>query len=74
MRLTFLRKLAPKMLQSCISALGIEGLFAHSLSTDTIKRDKPDPRTYQPGRGCFRVTFGEYSVRTNRRMFLALTV
>jgi 2-haloacid dehalogenase len=52
-RLAFLTNLSPTMLQGCISASGIKGLFEHALSTDAIRSYKPDPRTYQLGVDAF---------------------
>jgi 2-haloacid dehalogenase len=38
-----------RMLDSCIRSAGIENMFDHVLSTDTVKTYKPDPRAYQLG-------------------------
>jgi 2-haloacid dehalogenase len=46
MRLAFLSNFTPQMLAVCTMAGGLEGLFKHQFSTDTIKTYKPDPRAY----------------------------
>jgi 2-haloacid dehalogenase len=46
-RLAFLSNATPKILDSGIRGSGLEGLFEHVLSTDTIRTFKPDPRAYQ---------------------------
>jgi 2-haloacid dehalogenase len=45
-RLAFLSNSTPDALAARTKASGLEGLFEHQLSTDTIKTYKPDPRAY----------------------------
>ncbi|TXL80287.1 haloacid dehalogenase type II [Vineibacter terrae] len=46
-RLAFLSNMTERMLQAAIHSAGLEGLFEHVLSTDTLRTYKPDPRAYQ---------------------------
>jgi 2-haloacid dehalogenase len=49
MRLALLSNLTPMMMQSCVKASGLNGLFEAELSTDRVRAFKPDPRTYNMG-------------------------
>ena len=55
LRLAFLSNFTPRMLAAAIQSSGLEGLFEHVLSTDTLKTYKPDPRAYQMGLDAFRL-------------------
>lgn len=48
-RLAFLSNMTRKMLEAGIKNSGLEGMFEHVLSTDSIKSYKPDPKAYQLG-------------------------
>jgi 2-haloacid dehalogenase len=48
-RLALLSNFTPGMLDGCIKASRLEGLFDHVLSTDDGRTYKPDPRAYQLG-------------------------
>jgi 2-haloacid dehalogenase len=47
--LAILSNLSPAMLDGCIEAGGLEGVFKHVISTDTAQTYKPDPRAYELG-------------------------
>jgi 2-haloacid dehalogenase len=47
LRLAFLSNMTAQMLEAGITHAGLEGVFAHVLSTDQIRTYKPDPRAYQ---------------------------
>jgi len=49
LRLAFLTNLTPAMLRSCVTGSGLEKVFDFQLSTDNVKRFKPDPATYAMG-------------------------
>lgn len=49
LRLAFLSNMTPRLLDANIKSAGLEGLFEHVLSTDTVKTYKPDPRAYHLG-------------------------
>jgi 2-haloacid dehalogenase len=46
-RLAFLSNMTAQMLEAGITHAGLEGVFAHVLSTDQRRTYKPDPRAYQ---------------------------
>ncbi|HLH51230.1 MAG TPA: haloacid dehalogenase type II, partial [Roseiarcus sp.] len=48
-RLSFLSNFTPDMLDGCIRAAGLGGLFEKIVSTDAAKTYKPDRRAYQLG-------------------------
>jgi 2-haloacid dehalogenase len=52
-RLAFLSNATPAILQAGIRNSGLEGIFEHVLSTDSIKTYKPDPRTYRMAMDAF---------------------
>ena len=54
-RLAFLSNATPKILDAGINNSGLEDIFEHVLSTDTIKTYKPDPRAYQMGIDAFKL-------------------
>ena len=43
------------MLDSAIKSSGLEGIFEPSLSTDSVRVYKPDPRAYQMGIDAFNL-------------------
>jgi 2-haloacid dehalogenase len=47
LRLAFLSNMTVQMLEAGITNAGLDGVFAHVLSTDQIRTYKPDPRAYQ---------------------------
>ena len=49
LRLAFLSNFTPAMLEGCIKAAGLHGVFDAVLSTDAVRTYKPDPRAYQLG-------------------------
>ena len=49
LRLAFLSNFTPAMLEGCIKAAGLQGVFDAVLSTDAVRTYKPDPRAYQLG-------------------------
>jgi 2-haloacid dehalogenase len=46
-RLAFLSNFTARMLEAGINNSGLEGMFEHVLSTDSVKQFKPAPRAYQ---------------------------
>ena len=46
-RLAFLSNFTARMLEAGINNSGLEGMFEHVLSTDSVKAFKPAPRAYQ---------------------------
>jgi 2-haloacid dehalogenase len=46
-RLAFLSNMTAQILEAGITHAGLEGVFAHVLSTDQIRAYKPEPRAYQ---------------------------
>ena len=48
-RLAFLSNFTQNMLDGCIKASGLDGMFDLVLSTDSARTYKPDPRAYQLG-------------------------
>ncbi len=58
-RLAFLSNATPKILAAGISNSGLEGVFEHVLSTDSIKTYKPHPRAYQMALDAFRLRLEE---------------
>lgn len=48
-KLAFLSNFTERMLESCVSGSGLDGLFDHLLSTDAVKAFKPAPRAYRLG-------------------------
>jgi 2-haloacid dehalogenase len=54
-RLALLSNATPKILDAGIKNSGLENIFEHVLSTDTIKTYKPDPRAYQMGIDAFKL-------------------
>jgi 2-haloacid dehalogenase len=54
-RLAILSNATPKILKAGIKNSGLENVFEHSLSTDTLKTYKPDPRAYQMAIDAFRL-------------------
>jgi 2-haloacid dehalogenase len=59
LRLAFLSNFTHRMLDSCIQASGLQGMFEHVLSTDDVKTYKPDPRAYQMGLDAFGFSRGQ---------------
>ena len=47
--LVFLSNFTAGMLNGCIKAAGLDGVFDHVLSTDAARTYKPDPRAYRLG-------------------------
>lgn len=56
LRLAFLSNATPQILDAAIKNSGLEGIFEHVLSTDSIKTYKPDPRAYQMAMDAFGLT------------------
>ncbi len=54
-RLAFLSKFTPTMLNAGIKNSHLHGMFEHILSTDRVKTYKPAPRAYQMGMDAFRL-------------------
>jgi 2-haloacid dehalogenase len=52
-RLAFLSNMTRQMLDAGIANSGLEGVFEHVLSTDTIRTYKPDPHAYQMASDAF---------------------
>ena len=52
-RLAFLSNFTQNMLDGCIKASGLGGMFDLVLSTDSARTYKPDPRAYQMGLDAF---------------------
>jgi 2-haloacid dehalogenase len=48
-KLAFLSNFTARMLESCVSGSGLDGLFDHLLSTDAAKAFKPSARAYRLG-------------------------
>ena len=48
-RLALLSNFTSAMLNGCVQAASLDGLFERLLSTDAVKTYKPDPRAYQIG-------------------------
>jgi nitrite reductase/ring-hydroxylating ferredoxin subunit len=46
-RLAFVSNMTAQMLEAGITHAGLDGVFAHVLSTDQIRAYKPEPRAYQ---------------------------
>ena len=59
LRLAFLSNATPTILQSGIKNSGLDGIFEHVLSTDSIKTFKPDPRAYQMAVDAFKLRVEE---------------
>jgi len=55
LRLGFLSNATPQILDGGIKNSGLDGLFEHVLSTDSIRTYKPDPRAYQMGMNAFKL-------------------
>jgi len=53
LRLAFLSNMTEAMLRAGIASAGLDGVFEHVLSTDSIRTYKPDPRGYQLGVDAF---------------------
>lgn len=53
--LALLSNFTPAMLEANLKSAGLEGVFAHVLSTDAVKSYKPDPRAYELGVDAFRL-------------------
>jgi 2-haloacid dehalogenase len=49
MRLALLSNFTPDMLDGCVKASGLDGIFEQALSTDAAQTFKPDPRAYALG-------------------------
>jgi len=47
LRMAFLSNFTTRMLEAGIKNSGLEGIFEHILSTDSVKQFKPAPRAYQ---------------------------
>lgn len=54
-RLAFLSNFTSAMLDANIRHSGLEGIFEHALSTDSVKTYKPDPVAYQLGVDAFKL-------------------
>lgn len=54
-RLAFLSNATAKILDAGIKNSGLDGLFEHVLSTDSIRTYKPDPRAYQMGMNALKL-------------------
>jgi 2-haloacid dehalogenase len=50
---------SPKMLDAAVKSSGMEGVFNHVLSVDTLKTYKTDPRVYAMGPEAFKMQPGE---------------
>lgn len=48
-KLAFLSNFTGRMLESCVSGSGLDGLFDHLLSTDAVRAFKPSMRAYRLG-------------------------
>jgi 2-haloacid dehalogenase len=55
LRFGFLSNMSEKMLLTGIRNCGLDGLFDHVLSTDRVRRYKPDSRAYQMAMDAFRL-------------------
>lgn len=55
MRLALLSNMTRSMLQANIRSAGLDGMFDHVLSSDTIRSYKPDPRAYRLGMDALRL-------------------
>jgi 2-haloacid dehalogenase len=49
LRLALLSNFTPAMLDGCVKASGLDGVFEQALSTDAAQTFKPDPRAYALG-------------------------
>jgi len=54
-RMALLSNFSPAMLEANVLHAGLQGFFEASLSTDTVRAYKPDPRSYAMGAGHFRL-------------------
>jgi len=54
-RLALLSNATPRILDAGIDQSGLQSLFDHVISTDTIQTYKPDPRAYQLGIDAFKL-------------------
>jgi len=55
LQLAFLSNFTPRMLDANIRHSGLDGIFAHALSTDQVKTYKSDPLAYQLAIDAFKV-------------------
>ena len=56
LRLGFVSNFTAEMLAAAIDSAGLQGYFEHALSTDGVKRFKPDPMAYRMAMDAFGVS------------------
>jgi 2-haloacid dehalogenase len=55
LRLALLSNMTSTMMQSCVESSGLDAMLEHQLSTDAVKRFKPDPAAYRMAPETFHI-------------------